>query len=191
MIGPLFNGRGGFLAGPPSAARLFKLAADAQEFTLSGLDGDAELGYRIRAELYISATASEYIIKPNGLTTNQRWAVTTVDLAPSTQRQETEMVIVESGAYTAPAWVSVEIVIEATRTIGGLAHYRAFRSEATVNSDAAGAHTYRFRGAGSWRDGGAANLTSLVFRAQAGVYILANSQAIVEPLSSGFSATAA
>ena len=104
MIGPLLNGRGGFLAGQLGAPKIYPaLTAIAQEYTMSGLDGDAEGGYYILGMLYLNGAASSYALRTNGLTTNQKGAYTSKDLAPATNVQVATLQFTAADALTAPA----------------------------------------------------------------------------------------
>ena len=187
MIGPLLNGRGGFLAGQLGAPKIYPaLTAIAQEYTMSGLDGDAEGGYYILGMLYLNGAASSYALRTNGLTTNQKGAYTSKDLAPATNVQVATLQFTAADALTAPAWMDFECrVTQARRSIGGVASYRTFKVWASVHSAAAGADTYRYEFSGSWRET-STNLTSLSVFASGGSYLLAGSQMIVYPTPAPF-----
>lgn len=181
--------RGGYLTGNLGAPKLYKLSGNAQEFTMSGLDGDAEGGYFIRGMIHLNGALSSYALRTNGLTTNQKGAYTIVDLAPATNAQVASLQFTGANALTAPAIMHFTCEVEARRAVGGVACYRSFRSWSVVHSDAVGANTYRYHAMGSWRDT-TTNLTSLSIYASGGTYLLAGSQLIVHPTSYPFDAAA-
>ena len=76
------------------------LTAIAQEYTMSGLDGDAEGGYYIRGMLYLNGASSSYALRTNGLTTNQKGAYTNKDTGPATNAQVSSLQFTGADALT-------------------------------------------------------------------------------------------
>jgi len=159
---------------------LFSLAADATDFTLSGLDGNAEGSYDVDGVILVGATATSLSWLCNGLATNIKSSYTAVDTGLGVTRG-TAGLFTDAIAWDAPTFVNVHARVRAQRTINGVAAYVSIETRANVISDEAAVFDYAYISNMSWREA-TTNLTSLVLHASAASMLLTGSYLVVTPL---------
>lgn len=151
-----------------------KAPANAQEIVMPGLDGDRDGGYIVRGAVHLLAASggAVYSLRPQGLTTDQtgRWIVEGGGYATVALLQIIGPVNLTPG----PIYMDFTTLIEAQRTIGGVASWRRFRTITKLHHNQISPYQLSYEATGNWRET-ATNLTSLTLYSSVAGSILAGS----------------
>lgn len=151
-----------------------------QELTASGLAGDTDIEYFIRARIIIPSAGSANVLRlrPNGATSNLRSRYS-ANQAPSTAGTDAIIANLSSSFTGAPLSVLWWIHCYAAKTLNGVTVQRGFWCRGQViGEDTNTLGTYALESDITW-DETATELTSLVFRSNDANGIEAGSEMLV------------
>ncbi len=148
-----------------------------QELVIAGLDGDLHGRYYIEGLIHVSVTSSAvFSFRPNGLNTGfagSLW-VNHSGTADATDMRFTNAMNFATG----PIQLKFRTYVNAQKTVGGVATWRLFETDATAHYNVSGTYQTSYRSTGNWRES-ATNMTSLSIIGSVTGSILSGSQIMV------------